>query len=305
MLIHHATSKPAQSISTTVSAALAAISEADLRAWVKRLSVPRHFRQQPEENRDAAIWIAAQLQSWGYSVQLQGQFYNVVALPRDLGRPLLLVGAHFDSTPVTPGADDNASAVAAMLGCAKSMSNEFPDASVGFVAFNCEEDGLLGSQDFVENFVLPEKLVIAGAHVLEMVGYASHEPGTQMTPTSLPIRIPNTGDFLGLLGNSKSVALLDNTLALANTYLPGFPVISLRVTLGLEKHFPVLQRSDHAPFWQHGIPSVMWTDTSEFRNPHYHQMSDLPETLDYPFLRRVTQLLFACTASFGTEPVHK
>ena len=305
MLIHHAASKPVRSISTTVSTALAGVSHADLRAWVKRLSVPRHFRQQPMENRNAAIWIAAQLQSWGYSVQLQGQFYNVVALPRDLRRTVLLVGAHFDSRPATPGADDNASAVAAMLGCAKALSKVLPDVSVGFIAFNCEEDGLLGSRDFVENFVLPEKLMIAGAHVLEMVGYATHEPGTQMTPTGLPIRIPNIGDFLGLLGNSKSVALLDNTLALANTYLPGFPVISLRVTLGLEKHFPVLQRSDHAPFWQHGIPSVMWTDTSEFRNPHYHRMSDIPETLDYPFLRRVTQLLFACAASFDAKLINK
>jgi len=37
----------------------------------------------------------------------------------------------------------------------------------------------------------------------------------------------------------------------------------------------------------------MWTDTAEFRNPHYHQVSDTPETLDYNFLLNVTKLLTA------------
>jgi hypothetical protein len=63
--------------------------------------------------------------------------------------------------------------------------------------------------------------------------------------------------------------------------------------MGLERVMPVLQRSDHAPFWASGVPAVMWTDTSEFRNPHYHLPSDRPETLDYGYLRSVTQLLVA------------
>lgn len=64
--------------------------------------------------------------------------------------------------------------------------------------------------------------------------------------------------------------------------------------LGLEKYFPVLSRSDHAPFWAQKIPAVMWTDTSEFRNHNYHRHTDTPETLNYRFLRQVTQLLSAC-----------
>ena len=60
---------------------------------------------------------------------------------------------------------------------------------------------------------------------------------------------------------------------------------------GLERHFGVLMRSDHAPFWEANMPAVMWTDTSEFRNPNYHKLTDTPDTLDYPFLRAVTTLL--------------
>src|SRR5438270_7729772 len=74
---------------------------------------------------------------------------------------------------------------------------------------------------------------------------------------------------------------------------PELPVTGLKVRLGLEKHFPVLARSDHAPFWAEEIPALMWTDTSEFRNHNYHRHTDTPDTLDYAFLRNVTQLLTA------------
>jgi Peptidase family M28 len=49
----------------------------------------------------------------------------------------------------------------------------------------------------------------------------------------------------------------------------------------------------HSPFWQAGIPSIMWTDTAEFRNPHYHRASDTPDTLDYDFVSQVTKLALA------------
>jgi hypothetical protein len=78
-------------------------------------------------------------------------------------------------------------------------------------------------------------------------------------------------------------------------------VLGLKVYLGIEKYFPVLGRSDHAPFWKAGLPALMWTDTSEFRNPHYHQTTDTPDTLDYAFLRRVTQLLVAAVLTESRE----
>jgi len=105
--------------------------------------------------------------------------------------------------------------------------------------------------------------------------------------------VSDTVNCYGLRGNRDADYVLDEALASASTYLPGLPVIGLRVTLGLEKYFPVLLRSDHAPFWQKKIPAVMWTDTSEFRNPFYHQPGDKPHTLNYRFLRAVAQALTA------------
>ena len=67
--------------------------------------------------------------------------------------------------------------------------------------------------------------------------------------------------------------------------------------LGMEKYFSHLHRSDHAPFWEAGIPAIMWTDTSEFRNPHYHRETDTPDTLDYDFLAKVTRVVLAQAVS--------
>jgi hypothetical protein len=101
------------------------------------------------------------------------------------------------------------------------------------------------------------------------------------------------GDFIGLVGSHASGFLLDRVLAVAAChgvpvqalYLPNVPLEALaRVSYHL-------LRSDHVPFWRMGMPALMWTDTAEFRNPNYHQPTDTPETLDYPFLAEVTRLL--------------
>jgi hypothetical protein len=291
MITKRASAKMAREPHSNILELMASVSEEELRKFVEKLSVPRHFLTEPDENEAAALWIASQLKSWGYEVHFQGHWRNVVALPKKISGPMTLVGAHYDSVGGCPGADDNASAVAAMLGCARACAGK--SAAIGFVAFNREEDGLLGSRDFVEWLGSSRQFEVKCAHVLEMVGYASDEPGTQKIPGGLPVRIPDTGNFLGLLANKDSHRVLDDVLACASTYLPKFTVIGLRVTLGLEQYFPVLLRSDHAPFWVNRIPATMWTDTSEFRNPYYHQPGDKPATLNYPFLRAVTQLLVA------------
>ena len=294
MLTKRASQKLAGKPRSEINSVLESISEPELRRWVQRVAVPRHFICEPEENEGVALWLAAQLQSWGYQVQFQGEWRNIVALPQKASERLVLVGAHYDSIGGCPGADDNASAVAAMLACAKACSKWKPAPSVCFVSFNREEDNLLGSRNFVHWLDAQPQIKIECAHILEMVGFASDQPKTQRIPPGLPVRVPDTGNFLGLLASRDTEKGLDTALASASTYLPNLPVIGLRVTLGLEKFFPVLLRSDHAPFWQKEIPAMMWTDTSEFRNPFYHQPGDKPHTLNYTFLRAVAQALTAC-----------
>ena len=295
MLIRHASKMSVGTVDIDTTTALKSVSENTLREYVKTIAIPRHFQTQFQNNQWVAKWITKQLQSYGYQTQYQGEYDNILAfLPHRQKKPHILVGAHYDSVPQTPGADDNGSACAALLACAKAIADFAPQTPVFFVAFNREEDGLMGSHDFVKNYLIKNKIKIAQAHILEMVGYCRHTPNSQKIPPGLPISIPNTGNFLGIIGNKSSHALVDASLKKAKTYLPNFPVVGLKILFGLEKFFPVLKRSDHAPFWEEKISALMWTDTAEFRNPNYHWLTDTPETLDYTFLRQVTQLLIAC-----------
>ena len=128
-------------------------------------------------------------------------------------------------------------------------------------------------------------------HILEMIGYASDKPNSQHIPEGLPIKISDVGDFIAIIANRDSNHLIKPLLNTAKTYQPTLPLKALKVFLGVEKFFPHLSRSDHAPFWESRIPAMMWTDTSEFRNPNYHKASDTPESLDYEFMQRVVELL--------------
>jgi Zn-dependent M28 family amino/carboxypeptidase len=284
--------RPAES-SAKIATLLETIAETQLRQWVERISVPRHFAAEPDQNRTTADWLCGVFDAMGFRVERQGEFANIVALPKTALEEVILVGAHYDSVPMCPGADDNGSAVAAMLGCAAACSLWRLVLPVIFVAFNREEDGLKGSRDFVESYLPEATFAVRCAHILEMVGYASSAPGSQRVPAGLPIQISDQGDFLGLLANGHSKTIMDFVLRRARAYVPEMPVTGLKVKLGLEKYFPVLSRSDHAPFWAQKIPAMMWTDTSEFRNPNYHRHTDTPDTLNYRFLTWVTRLLTA------------
>lgn len=274
--------------------AVASASESFLRSAVEKISIPRNFWAEPRNNKIVAKWIADEFSSYGYKTYFQGRYENVVAMPKEeTTDSAILIGAHYDSVHATPGADDNASAVAAMLGCAKAISEYAPQMPICFVAFNCEEDGLIGSTDFVNSLLAESEIKISQAHILEMVGYCSEEEGSQKMPSGLPIKIPDTGNFLGILGNKDSKHLVDEVLKNAKSYLPEFSVLGLKLYFGIEKYFPDFARSDHFPFWEKRIPSLMWTDTAEFRNPNYHKKTDTPDTLNYSFLRSTTQLLLA------------
>jgi Zn-dependent M28 family amino/carboxypeptidase len=276
---------------------LASVQESGLRASVEALAFPRHRLAQKRANGRAVEWLAAELGASGLRVSVEGQYRNVVALPAGGVQPRVLVGAHLDSVALSPGADDNASGVAALVACARALSvHGLP---VAYVGFNGEEEGLLGSTELA---AAPGVLGgVRAAHVLEMLGYASDEPGSQRAPLPLPVGMPTVGNFLGLLSNQRSNRLLDGVMALREAYAPTLPIFGLKAHLGVERWLEVLHRSDHSPLWKAGIPAVMWTDTAEFRNPHYHRPSDTPDTLDYGFLRRVTRLLVAAVARQSEE----
>lgn len=293
MLVAHSRNAHPSTPDRAIADILAAVSPDNLFAYVEMLSFPRHYVAERSANIRARDLLVQSLTNFGYTPTLQGAYDNIVAANGSAEEgPFLLIGAHYDSVPGSPGADDNASAVAACLECAR-LFKQYHIGRTMIVLFNREEDGLLGSRDFVHHLA-QSTWSIEESHIFEMVGYCNRAPGSQKFPGGLPIvNKPEVGDFLGLIANRHSNAIAEKLLILASTYLPAFPALALKTYLGIEQIFGHLLRSDHAPFWEAGIPAIMWTDTSEFRNPHYHRASDTPQTLDYDFLANIAKLTLA------------
>ncbi len=203
--------------------------------------------------------------------------------------PLVIIGAHYDSIPTSPGADDNASAVAALLEIANWIGQQMAKAEawatarLQFAAYDLEENGMIGSLGHAAQIGVPVRCMIS----LEMLGYADARPGSQQIPPPLAGIYPSVGDFIGVVGNEASQRWLRLVEDGMNS-VPELKVESLTVP-GNGETLPPVRLSDHSSFWDKGLPALMVTDTSFFRNPHYHQASDTPETLDYSFLALVTR----------------
>jgi hypothetical protein len=298
MKIAHSKNYSPVIVDSSVADILGEVSPENLRAYVKTFSFPRHFFAENRANQRARDLLLKLATDFGYRPSLQGGYDNIVMTsPGPADRPFVLLGAHYDSVPGTPGADDNASAIAVCLECARLVARHSVG-SVMIVFFNREEDGLIGSSEFVASLAEPPACRVGEAHIFEMVGFRNRAAGSQKMPSGLPLPFaPDVGDFLGLLANRDSNAISDDLMRLAARYVPQFAVMALQIYFGIEKALPVLNRSDHAPFWRAGIPAIMWTDTSEYRNPHYHLPSDTPETLDYDFMDQVTRLALARAVS--------
>ncbi len=294
-----------QRTDAAVADVLRAVSPEKLHAFVDMLAFPRHYVAEREANVRARDLLLKLLHSFGYTpLLLQGTYDNIVVTSSGAEEgPYLLLGAHYDSVPGTPGADDNASAVAVCLECARLLKEHAIGRAI-IVLFNREEDGLLGSSELVAGLASQPAWAIDEAHIFEMVGFCNRAPGSQRMPPGLPgVIAPKVGDFLALLANRQSNAIAEKLITLATGYIPQFPVVALKMYLGIERFFEHLHRSDHAPFWKAGIPSIMWTDTAEFRNPHYHLASDTPDTLDYDFVAQVTKLALARAISRVHEAI--
>lgn len=269
-------------------------SAAWLARWTETLAVPRNFWAERRENLAIGDTLAEAFAGWGYDVRFQGAFRNVVALPRARrDEPLVLVGAHYDSVPRCPGADDNASGVAVLLAAARALSRS--DAPVGFVAFNAEENGLLGSRDFVDRGLHELAIRPLLAHVLEMVGFRSRVRGSQRLPFPWPTQRFDTADFVAIIGNAAASGALGRVMRSHASPRPR--CVSLSQWVAMDSLLPDLRRSDHFPFWTKRIPALLWTDTADLRNPNYHRTSDTPDTLDYGFMAEVANLL---VTSLGT-----
>lgn len=254
-----------------------------------------------ELSRDRAVALVRDaLAGFGYQPRVESLgaepevAHNVIAERRGATRPdeVVLVAAHMDA--FYAGADDNSSGVAVLLEVARAFAPLRTARTVRFVGFDLEERGSAGSARHVAAGGADD---VVAALVLETVGFASHEPGSQDEAPGLPF--DDVGDFLAIAANGDSRELAQRILAMNHAA----PFVKLEAyVVGGDGAYPLtatLLRSDNGPMWLHGIPALMLTDTANFRNPSYHEAGDLPETLDPEFLAGVARLTAAATALFA------
>jgi Zn-dependent M28 family amino/carboxypeptidase len=197
----------------------------------------------------------------------------------------ILIGAHYDGVPGSPGADDNASGVAVLLELARFLQAHPAKHPVQLIAFDLEEYGLVGSEIYAKQLASQQQKI----HLmlsLEMLGYCTQERHSQKYPPPLEKIYPDRGNFIALIGNIPTIPAMlylgrhFNRSGIPSQWLPA----------GWQGKFIRASRlSDHAPFWDAGYPAMMVTDTAFMRNPNYHQPTDTLDTLDLDFMAGICQ----------------
>jgi Zn-dependent M28 family amino/carboxypeptidase len=250
------------------------------------------------EQHFASLGLETRRQVWTVNGQ---EYSNVVArytspLPKEGSepRPLLVVGAHYDVAGDQPGADDNASAVAGLLETARLVAALKPALAydIELVGYCLEEPPFFGGSD-MGSYVHAKSLHDAGIPVkgmicYEMIGYYSEEPGSQPLPDpSLIGMVPTVGNFIGVIGRPEN-GEFNQAFYQAMAKDSDIKVVGIGLP---DQHFPsalsgLVGMSDQRNYWKFGYPALMINDTSFVRNPHYHQVTDTMDTLDFD---RMTQ----------------
>jgi len=260
--------------------------------------------------------IADHMSSLGWDIRLEpvigphGPGANVIAEKRGTrdGAEILIVGAHYDTVEGTPGADDNGIAVAGILALAEILQDSQFEHTIRLVAWDLEEQQgfgrcLLGSRQMAKNIVKDGENVL-GVVCLEMICMCDLRPGSQQAIPGLRWLAPEVhqqvkerqgrGDFIAAVGNRIAGRLSAEFARCAESQ--SLPAVQL-VNKGLIRLIRDLRRSDHAPFWDVGIPAIMVTDTSNFRSPFYHTAMDRMEMIDFEFAAKVVLATANCATN--------
>ena len=213
---------------------------------------------------------------------------------------IVLIGAHYDSAPGTPGANDNGSGVAALLELARALADRRPRRTVRFVAFVNEEPphsytSSMGSRRYAERSAERGETVVAMLS-LETIGYYSDAPDSQRYPFPVGFFYPDRGNFIGFVGNRRSARLVKRAVERFREHAR-FPSEGLAAPSWVGG----VSWSDHWSFWQIGAPAIMVTDTAFYRYLSYHMPSDRADVIDYARLARVVDGLVGVVEDLAND----
>ena len=278
--------------------------EAHVRVLAGAIGERNVFR--PQGLRAAADYIERTWREQGYAVTTQAydaygvSCANLEVTRRGSTRPgeILLIGAHYDTVRACPGANDNASGVAALLEISRWFAALAPATTVRFVAFVNEEPpsfstGQQGSAVYAR--AARERgddirLMVS----LETIGCYFDAPGSQRYPPLFRHFFPDRANFLGLVSDFRSGPAL-RRMARAFRRHSDFPLEHVATF----RWVPGVAWSDHRSFWREGYRALMVTDTAFYRYRYYHTPADTPDKLAWPQLGRATEGLCRCFAELA------
>ncbi len=292
---------------------LAARLQQDVRYLAETIG-ERHMHR-PGTMETTAAWIEHRLEEIGlvptrHSYQLQGERYrgrsadNLIAEVAGTSYPerVVMVGAHYDTVPGSPGANDNSSAVAVLLALAEWFYQRPQAKTLRFVAFANEEPPFfqtpnMGSYAYAQTMKNLGEQPVAMLS-LDGLGYYSDEPGSQSYPApGIGLIYPDRANFIALVTRLADLRLMKRSLKAfrEETALPAEGA-------ALPEFVPGVDWSDHWSFWQHGFPAFLVTDTLPFRDPYYHTAGDTADRLDYARMALVAQGLKGVLTDLGSPP---
>lgn len=215
--------------------------------------------------------------------QYGDQYANIIIdIPAsNASSSILIIGAHYDSVENVPGANDNASGVAALIELGRHLSINPPtNHNIRLIAFTNEEPPYfwsndMGSRRYVSQFLNPEENILAMIS-LETLGYYTDEKNSQQYPKLFSLLYPSTGNFVAFVGNLQSRSLVSTSIS---TFRENSDVPSEGISA--PAFIPGVGWSDHSSFWEAGHKAIMITDTAPYRYEHYHEPTDTHDKLNY------------------------
>lgn len=277
-----------------------------LQTHVRAVASHPHNVAHPEMLEAAAVYIEGEITAAGltpvaqvYTVDNGIPVRNIEVVLEPPGvhaaTPCYVIGAHYDAPDDCPGANDNGTGVAALLELMREMAKAPPRSARLRLVFFVNEEQPYGHSELMGSWQYAAKLAaadenVAGMIALETLGYFSDRPGSQRFPPPFGSIFPDTGNFVAFVALPGTRRFLHRSIKAFRKHAQ-FPSIG-----GLAPGFiEGIDLSDHWSFRQFGYPALMITDTAPFRNPYYHEPTDVPESVDYESLARITKGLVAMT----------
>jgi hypothetical protein len=279
-----------------IHSAVDLVNSTKLKDWVDNLSSFHTRHTESEFIESVAYWLKNELQS---TCGDGAYFHNFTQIDKETSynlkniicnkegsmangnnNPLILISAHYDNrmqnisqtNARAPGADDNASGVAAILELARILSKVNLKNNIQFALFSGEEQGQWGSTAYAKHLQANNTRFNTVMN-LDMIGYPPHGLNKVTVEYDLGNKI-TTNDI-----NSKNTAHFVENIASEYT--------------DLETSLRTLGKTDLIPFEATGNIVIGLHDGGSELNPNYHNVSDTPSTLDVQYLASVTKLVLA------------